>query len=184
MLKYILLGFLSYRPMTGYEIDHWMSRSTGHFWHAKLSQIYTTLKTLEGEKLVVSHVEPQAERPDRRVYTLTPAGKAELDTWRAEILVERETKKDALLLKVFFAAPEEQDRLLTQLKVQLELHQQQKRQYEEETPSVVGAFLAEQPELLEHAKLWDLTRQYGAMYEEAYIRWLQAAIQFIQSQKS
>ena len=47
MLKYALLGFLSYRPMSGYDMEHWMEASTGHFWHAKISQVYTTLKQVE-----------------------------------------------------------------------------------------------------------------------------------------
>ena len=53
MLKYAILGFLSYTPMTGYDIKLRMDRSTSHFWHAKLSQIYTTLKSLEEEQLDV-----------------------------------------------------------------------------------------------------------------------------------
>ena len=44
MLKYVLLGFLNYTPMTGYELKQFMDESTANFWHAKQSQIYTTLK--------------------------------------------------------------------------------------------------------------------------------------------
>ena len=68
MLKYTLLGFLNYAPMTGYELKQRIDLSTSHFWHAKLSQIYITLKSLEEEEYVVSEVHEQQERPDRRVY--------------------------------------------------------------------------------------------------------------------
>ena len=47
MLKYALLGFLKYESKTGYELKQTMDKSTGLFWHAKQSQIYTTLKKLE-----------------------------------------------------------------------------------------------------------------------------------------
>ena len=47
MLKFTLLGFLNYTPMTGYELEGWVNASTGNFWHAELSQIYKTLKQLE-----------------------------------------------------------------------------------------------------------------------------------------
>ena len=47
MLKFALLGFLNYTPMTGYELEGWINASTGNFWHAELSQIYKTLKQLE-----------------------------------------------------------------------------------------------------------------------------------------
>ncbi len=83
MLKFILLGLLDYRPMSGYELEGWINASTGNFWHAKLSQIYTTLKRLEESGSVVSHVEPQAGRPDRRVFTITDSGRADLRAWAA-----------------------------------------------------------------------------------------------------
>ena len=46
MLKYVLLGFLNYAPQTGYELKQAIDKSTSFFWHAKQSQIYTTLKGL------------------------------------------------------------------------------------------------------------------------------------------
>ena len=56
MLKYVLLGFLNYTPMTGYELKQFMDESTANFWHAKQSQIYTTLKKLEEEGMLESHI--------------------------------------------------------------------------------------------------------------------------------
>ncbi|MBK9210049.1 MAG: PadR family transcriptional regulator [Anaerolineales bacterium] len=81
MLKYALLGLLQYNPSTGYDLKQFMDTSTSNFWHAKLSQIYITLKALEKEGLVTSDVQEQTSRPDRRVYTLTEQGTQELDNW-------------------------------------------------------------------------------------------------------
>ena len=92
-----------------------MDSSTGHFWYAKLSQIYMTLKTLEGDGLLISEVQPQEDRPDRRVYTITEAGRAALRRWLAEPLTEVEPTKEPLLLKLFFSAQIDKDALLTQL---------------------------------------------------------------------
>ena len=72
MLKYALLGFLKYESKTGYDLKQTMDKSTGHFWHAKQSQIYTTLKKLEENGLLISHPEPQERRPDRRVTRRDP----------------------------------------------------------------------------------------------------------------
>jgi PadR family transcriptional regulator AphA len=182
MLKYAILGFLNYRPMTGYDIEQWMKVSTGHFWHARISQIYTTLKGLESDQLVISHVEPGAGKPDRRVYTLTDVGRDDLLKWLNEPLIEPEVKKDTLLLKLFFGLPAGKVALLTQLRLQLELHKNQKHVYAEQSPREMMRFLAEQPELAEHALLWELTRRYGEMYEAAYIQWLEDSIQFIEGQ--
>ncbi|MBX3064335.1 MAG: PadR family transcriptional regulator [Anaerolineae bacterium] len=180
MLKYALLGFLNYRPMTGYDLELWIKASTGHFWHAKLSQIYTTLKSMEAEALITSHVEAGTSRPDRRVYTITEAGKAELMAWLRAPLIEHEIKKDTLLLKMFFGLPAGKQALLTQLRLQLDLHRQQQRLYEEETPLEMLRFLEDQPEIADHALLWDLARRFGVMYEETYVRWIEESIRVLE----
>ena len=47
MIKFILLGFLNYQQMTGYELKQFMDESIAHFWHAYHSQIYTSLRQME-----------------------------------------------------------------------------------------------------------------------------------------
>jgi PadR family transcriptional regulator, regulatory protein AphA len=176
MLKYALLGFLSYRPMTGYELEGFMNVSTGNFWHAKLSQIYMTLKKLEEEKFVTSRVEAQESRPDRRVYTITDSGRVDLQDWLLTPIVEHEFKKDSLLLKLFFSSPGDKETILTQLRLQLDLHRRKMLEYRHETAQVIGQMINEQPELTPNALLWEQTRRYGEMYEETYVRWLEETI--------
>jgi DNA-binding PadR family transcriptional regulator len=81
MLQYILLGFLNYKPQTGYELKQFMDQSTGHFWYAKQSQIYTTLKRMEREGWITSRVKTQKARPDRIVYKITKSGLTVLENW-------------------------------------------------------------------------------------------------------
>ena len=82
-LKYALLGFLNYYPMTGYELKKFFDTSVAHFWNAEQSQIYSALKQLEGEDLVEMHVEAQTDRPNRKVYSITEDGRDELLEWLA-----------------------------------------------------------------------------------------------------
>jgi PadR family transcriptional regulator AphA len=180
MLRYVLLGLLDYQPMSGYELEGWMTVSTGNFWHAKLSQIYTTLKSLEAEGEVVSHIEPQEGRPDKRVYDITEAGRTDLRRWLAEPITEHEVKKDGLLVKVFFHPPEDKTGLLTQLRLQLNLHRQKLAEYQQETPGAIQEMLAQQPTLLPNARLWEATRRFGEEYEAMYIRWLEATIAMVE----
>ncbi len=176
MLKYILLGLLEYRPMSGYDLESWISVSAGNFWHAKLSQIYTTLKSLEASQHVVSHIEPQEGRPDRRVYQITEAGRADMQAWLREPITETETKKDGLLVKVFFQSPQEKQTLLTQLRLQMTLHQQKLAEYRQHTPLAIQQMIDGQPELVGNALLWDSTRRFGELYETMYIAWLEETI--------
>lgn len=180
MLKYALLGFLNYFPMTGYELESYMSATTAYFWHAKLSQIYTTLKKLEEEGLLRSQVEPQEERPDRRVYSVTEAGRKELLGWLQEPLTELEPKKDALLLKVFFAAQAGKETVLTQLRLQLRLHERQLQYYREQTPALIERTVGEFPQLADDGLLWEASRRHGELYEEMYVRWLDETIHKIE----
>jgi DNA-binding PadR family transcriptional regulator len=100
-LRYIILGLLGARPMSGYDIKQAFDRALASYWNAGNSQIYTTLKNLSQAQLVESEVIVQTSRPNRKVYRLTAAGKAELDRWLAEEVPER-FSKDEFLTKLFF----------------------------------------------------------------------------------
>ncbi len=100
-LRYIILGLLGARAMSGYDIKRAFDRSLATYWNAGASQIYTTLKSLAASDLVSSEIVPQEGRPDRRVYRLTEAGRAALDAWLGELAPARFTK-DEFLTKLFF----------------------------------------------------------------------------------
>lgn len=79
-LKHVLLGLLQ-EPATGYDLKNAFSENVRHFWSAELSQIYPTLKRLEQRRMLRSRVEPSPKGPNRRVYSLTAEGRAELLRW-------------------------------------------------------------------------------------------------------
>ena len=81
MLKYGVLGLLSYGDMTGYEIMAIFRDSLAFFWNASTSQIYRELQHLEDGGLATSCVQEQDGRPNRRVYSITEAGRGELSCW-------------------------------------------------------------------------------------------------------
>ncbi|MBN1887359.1 MAG: PadR family transcriptional regulator [Thermoflexales bacterium] len=182
MLRYTLLGFLNYWPMSGYDLKQAMDRSTTHFWHAKLSQVYTTLKALEKEGCVTSLVEEGQERPDRRVYTITGQGRQELRDWLAQPYAELSPKKEGLVLKVFFSAQMDRQTILTQLRLQRDLHRQQVTYYRDVTTQTLQQVAAGHPELARDALLWEATRRFGEMYEQLYVRWLEETIQLVEEQ--
>jgi len=181
MLKYTLLGFLNYQPMTGYELKQRMDNSTTHFWHAKLSQIYVTLKALEEEGFVTSIVEAQNDRPDKRVFTITLRGQAELRQWLAQPETELSPKKETTILKLFFSAQLERETILAGLHLQRDLHRQQLAYYREVTSQMIRQARAEFPALTKDAQLWEATRRFGEEYEELYVRWLEETIQLIET---
>lgn len=179
MLKYALLGFLNYQPYTGYELKQTMDVSTANFWHAKQSQIYMTLKKLEAGNLVTSEIEPQEGRPNRRVYTITQAGRSDLQSWLSKPITQLEPHKETLLLQLFFSARQDEATLLTQLRLLRDLHQQQVKHYKIETKAVVQDFAASTG-LGKDALLWDATRRFGEQFEAMTVRWLDETIAMIE----
>ena len=179
-LQFALLGFLNYQPMTGYELKQFMDVSTSNFWHAKQSQIYITLKKLEEDGLVVSTVEAQDGRPDRRIYTITETGQTALQEWLLDPITDLQPKKELLMLKLFFSARVERQVVLAQLYLQRQLHQQQAEIYRTATKAVIQQFAAYAGDG-QDPLFWDAARRYGQLYEEMTVQWLDETIALLEA---
>lgn len=176
MLRIILLGLLQYRPMTGYEIKTLLDVSINHFWHAKLSQVYTTLKQLEGDGLLTSRVEAQDDRPDRRTYSVTEAGRAAFHDWQLSPIVEPDPLKFPFLVWVFFAAQAPPAVALTQLRLMRDLHRQRLHYYQHTTPDVIQDVAETTPASERDIIFWEATRRFGEAFEANYLRWMDELI--------
>jgi PadR family transcriptional regulator AphA len=80
-IEYAILGFLSWRPLTGYDLKKLFADSEFFYWSGNSNQIYRALVKLHEEGLVSREVERQDNYPDRKVYTITEEGKAALRVW-------------------------------------------------------------------------------------------------------
>ena len=80
-IKYAILGFLSWKPLTGYDLKKLFAESDTFHWSGNSNQVYRTLVELHRENLVTQQVEYQENHPPRKVYTITAPGQAELKQW-------------------------------------------------------------------------------------------------------
>lgn len=183
MIRFILLGFLQYQPMSGYDLKQVIDRSTSHFWHAYHSQIYTTLRSMEKEELITSEIIPGEGQLDRRVYTLTKDGQRELKNWLDQSMTTMSTVKDELLVRIFFSAQRDERQVLSELILQRELHQQKlavyqliEKDYDKSDPHYP-------PQLAREAIFWRATLRLGIRYETAYLDWLEETIHTIENLK-
>jgi DNA-binding PadR family transcriptional regulator len=85
-LPHAILVSLCEHAGSGYELARRFDRSIGYFWAATHQQIYRTLKSMDGDGWVVVTPVVQQGRPDKKVYAVTEAGRAELARWIAEPL--------------------------------------------------------------------------------------------------
>lgn len=80
-LPHAILVSLCEHSGSGYELTRRFDRSIGYFWSATHQQIYRTLRTMEADGWVSATVVAQQGRPDKKVYTVSDAGRAELARW-------------------------------------------------------------------------------------------------------
>jgi PadR family transcriptional regulator, regulatory protein AphA len=80
-IRYAILGFLSWTPLTGYELKKLFVESTILPWSGNNNQIYKTLVELHREALVTLEVQHQETHPSRKIYTITEKGRSELRDW-------------------------------------------------------------------------------------------------------
>ncbi len=99
-LGYALLGLLARAPLSGWDLAQRLDMPAGYFWSAGHSQIYPELKKLERAKLVKHTKVEQRDRPDKKVYALTAAGRRALRRWVTTPLAPA-PKRDELMLRVY-----------------------------------------------------------------------------------
>jgi len=104
-----LLGFLHQQPMHGYEIHRRLSETEGLglVWYVKQNQLYALLGKLEKKGYVTTTLEPQPNRPDRKVFHLTNAGRETFWTWLQSPVQHGRKLRLEFLAKLYFAQQEE-----------------------------------------------------------------------------
>lgn len=87
MQQEVVLAMLAKEPSHGYELRARLRQALGPLGDAmNPGQVYVTLTRLEKAGLVVSErSDGPADRPERKVYALTPAGQARVAEWVAEV---------------------------------------------------------------------------------------------------
>ena len=117
-LKHAILGFLTYMDLSGYDLKKALDSSVEHFWHADQSQIYRTLRKLKEEGLVTQEVQEREDRLDRKVYSATEDGKAELMQWLTTPHPLPD-EHDPFLIQVYFGGMMSKEEFLTIIRAQL-----------------------------------------------------------------
>jgi DNA-binding PadR family transcriptional regulator len=90
--------------MHGYELRRELADGLGSAWALNYGQVYSTLERLMRDGLVVqSETVASADAPDRKLYTITPAGRSELRNWFLTPADGAETGRDELYAKILLS---------------------------------------------------------------------------------
>ena len=103
--EWALLGLLTQKPMHGYELHRYFTAPSalGQVWYLGLSQMYKLLKELEGQGYVEVTVELQENYPARKVYHITPSGRAAFLQWMEKPVRNTRLIRVEFLAKLFLA---------------------------------------------------------------------------------
>lgn len=121
---YAILGLLSLRPWTAYELTKQMERSIDTFWSRASSRLYAEVKRLADLGLAVASKDSVGRRP-RTTYTITPEGRGALEAWLATPGAGLSLDFEALV-KVFFS--DQADRNAVQANIGAALNWAEERQ--------------------------------------------------------
>jgi PadR family transcriptional regulator, regulatory protein AphA len=172
-LEYAILGFLNYRPLSGYDLKKVFDNSVRHFWPADQSQIYRTLAKLAEQGYVEQEIVRGFDRPDRKEYRITRAGQEALRTWLLNPLPSQDLRI-AELIQVFFAG---------------QLSDQQALALFERLAAIARAAIAGYDQIPQPAEadaqaagmqrerfFWQLTLEYGIMAAQMDLAWSEGVI--------
>jgi PadR family transcriptional regulator, multidrug transcriptional repressor LadR len=97
--QYALLGMLSFKPMSGYEIKKHITEGFTYFWNESYGQIYKTLTSLLQTKMIKKKHMNQIGRPNKDVYSITVKGLSTLKEYLS-IPPDKLIVRDEMLLKL------------------------------------------------------------------------------------
>lgn len=99
-MRHAVLGLLAEGPRHGYELKGALEEELLPLTPVNFGQVYSTLDRLQRDGLLTHEEVAQGERPDKKVYTLTKAGRAELGSWMASPSVPALDLRNETFLKL------------------------------------------------------------------------------------
>lgn len=100
-VKTLCLGTLTERDRTGYEIKRTCEEVFRHFFVAGFGSIYPALAELQRDGLVTATSIEQKKRPDKKVYSITAAGRAALEDELVSTPPRHKVRSEFLTLMYF-----------------------------------------------------------------------------------
>lgn len=141
MIKFVILGFLTYSKLTGYDIKQIMTKSTSNFINASFGSIYPALNRLEKDGLI-SSTEVVENGKLKKVYELNKSGEEAFLKWLEEPINFMRSYED-ILTKIFFYEKlpvEKSSRLIGQLIEDIRKKLMELEKLEEEIMEEAGPF--------------------------------------------
>jgi PadR family transcriptional regulator AphA len=100
--RYFILGLLTRQPMSGYDVKRFLKHLDWLIDSPSFGSVYPALHSLLKDGLVTVEVIPNKDRPARKVYTITEAGRQALQEWLDQP-VDPDVSLKAFLMRLMLA---------------------------------------------------------------------------------
>ena len=157
-----MLGLLSFRERSGYELKQAAESGIGYVWRAAKTQVYAVLPRLVEGGYASSQKVVQERLPDKSVYRITDRGLEVLRDWLEEPVDDPDPTRSAFMLKVFLGRLMSPDALIA--------HVQQRR---DESEEAVRTYLEIEEEIRDSPinHYGYITLRWGLRHQQAWIDW-------------
>jgi DNA-binding PadR family transcriptional regulator len=178
-LRHAVLAALLEGEASGYQLAKRFDVSVANFWSATPQQLYRELEQLERAGLLSGRVVEQRRRPNKRVFTLTAAGREELRAFTAQ--PARATAiRDDLLVKLQAVDAGDREAVGRAMSTRLEQSRGKLALYDRLRDDLLEG--RDEDEYLREAERVGpyLTLMAGRIYEQQNIRWSQAVLAILE----
>ena len=163
-VKYAILGLLHYRDMHGYRIKKHIERDFGHMWSINYGQIYPTLKKMTEDELVTVVEVIQVGKPHKKLYSITPEGRAAFTHWLESSPEKKMLLRDPFLTRFVFFGFGKKDQALKIIEEQIQLYEEQ---FEHRQDNITR--------WQHHDTYVRLMAEFGVTLNEMLLKWLKHA---------
>jgi len=178
--RYVILGMLSTQPMNGYALRRAIETTVGHFWQESYGQLYPALRSLAREGLVREVKAAGRDKAGARqgaAFEVTSRGREALASWVAVPPV-LEPGRNELLLKVFFGGVVPPAVTLKNLAAVGEAVRGKLARLDAVAEDW-DELAAGHPD----APLWRLTLDFGRLFMNTALKWLEEAERVVGARK-
>jgi len=100
-IKTLCLGLLCKEDASGYDLKKQFETNFKHFYPAGFGSIYPSLADLAAKQLVECREIPQDKKPDRKVYSITDAGRQTFIKALADVDTQYKLRSECLVVAYF-----------------------------------------------------------------------------------
>jgi PadR family transcriptional regulator AphA len=175
--RYALLGVLSMKSSSGYDIKKFCDKTISHFWNENFGHIYPVLSELQKDGLISQEGQDGGVR--RKVYGITDKGRKEFLEWLVQP-IEYQPARSELLLKLSFGLQIPKEKLIEMLEEVKERNLEKAQQYK-----LLEQSYSRDEKARKHSQYiyWLAPLRYGIISSEAAVSWCNETIESLKNQE-